>query len=576
MEWLAELQQGGGMNLLTALMPRRRCAPALSSPGYLVHADAPLIQFNRFGDGLRVRDAYEGIQVMGGTGSGKSSGSGRTIAMAMLRAGWGGMVLCAKPGEAQAWIEYAHAAGREADLLVMRPGSGLTHNFIDYEVHRPDGHGRETFNLVALMEIVADATTQALVQAAGAEEGAFWIASRREMLTNAIEPLVAATGRFRLEELMRFITSAPTSLEDARSDSWAETSFCYAILAKSHESPIGPRLPMHAVRAAADYWFSTYAALDAKTRSNIVVTLTAAISPFLRGTLHDTFCTDTTIIPELTHEGAILIVDYPIKTLGAAGVVAGQIMKYQWQKATERRAVEAYTRPTFLFADECQFFLSKYDAEFQSTARSSRAATVFLTQNLPTYYAQLPGRDPKSAAESLLGNFQTKIFHANTDAVTNQYASDLIGKALQQRASANWSANEGWQRGASESTSWNDQYGVNRGTQSGGSSSSGYSVGNGQSSSNGSYGSSWGSQRGISRSRSWGGGTSENEGFSVGATQGGGWSEQMDYTVPPVAFAAHLRKGGQSDTGLVDAVVVQGGRRFHATGSHWLHCTFQQ
>ena len=45
--------------------------------------------------------AVEGVLVMGATGAGKSSASGRTIALSYLAAGFGGLVLCAKPDEAR-------------------------------------------------------------------------------------------------------------------------------------------------------------------------------------------------------------------------------------------------------------------------------------------------------------------------------------------------------------------------------------------------------------------------------------------------------------------------------------------
>lgn len=566
------------MNIFSALTRRHR--PVTSSrPSlpYLCEADDVLIRLNRFGDSLRTRDFYEGIQIMGGTGSGKSSGSGRAIALAMLRAGWGGLVLCAKPDEAARWRGYAEEANRGSHVIHMRPHGTLTFNFVDYEVHRPGGEGQETYNLVALLEVMMEASAQAIGHVSSGEGAAFWIAARRELLANAIEPLVAALGAFRLVDLMRMVTSAPTSREEAFDDRWKEQSFCYWVLSQSYSAPTGRPLSASATQASADYWFSTFARLDEKTRSNIVVTLTAAISPFLRGVLNDSFCTDTTVIPELTHEGAIIIMDYSVKTLGAAAFVAGQIMKYQWQKATERRWVGPETRPCFLFADECQFFLSKYDAEFQSTARSSRAATVYLTQNLPTYFAQLPGRDPRAAAESLLGNFQTKIFHANTETTTNRYASDLIGKTLQERGTANWSTNAGSQESTSTGKSWGFQYGENEGSNWGRNSSWGSSTGTGNSSSStSSSGVTSGRQQGKSRSWTSGGSSTNGLTSSHGASEGGGWSEQMDDAVPPVAFASALRKGGQSDQGLVDAVIVQGGRRFEATGAHWLHCTFRQ
>jgi hypothetical protein len=46
-----------------------------------------------------------------------------------------------------------------------------------------------------------------------------------------------------------------------------------------------------------------------------------AASAFLKGPLHTLFCTETNIIPEITHEGAILIVDLPVKRFEQIGGV---------------------------------------------------------------------------------------------------------------------------------------------------------------------------------------------------------------------------------------------------------------
>jgi hypothetical protein len=40
------------------------------------------------------------------------------------------------------------------------------------------------------------------------------------------------------------------------------------------------------------------------------------------------------------------------------------------------------------------------------------------------------GSDAKARVDSLLGNLSTKIFHANSDAETNEYASRLIGNDI--------------------------------------------------------------------------------------------------------------------------------------------------
>ncbi len=123
--------------------------------------------------------------------------------------------------------------------------------------------------------------------------------------------------------------------------------------------------------------------------------------------------------------------------------------------------------PIFLFADEAQFFVSSYDMEFQSTARSARAATVYITQNLPSLYARIGGRHPQDVADALIGNFQTKIFHSNTDHRTNQWAADMIGRELKRRGSANWSEGQSAQTSYGKNGSWGVQRGRSEGRELG-------------------------------------------------------------------------------------------------------------
>lgn len=74
---------------------------------------------------------------------------------------------------------------------------------------------------------------------------------------------------------------------------------------------------------------------------------------------------------------------------------------------------------------------------FQTTARSSKACTVFISQNISNYYSTIGGQSAKSKVDSLLGNLTTKIFHANNDHVTNQWAAETIGKAYRNISSIN-------------------------------------------------------------------------------------------------------------------------------------------
>lgn len=51
----------------------------------------------------------------------------------------------------------------------------------------------------------------------------------------------------------------------------------------------------------------------------------------------------------------------------------------------------------------------------------------------PNYYAELGGEGSRARVDSLIGNLQTKIFHANSDPETNTYAAEVIGKSWQTR-----------------------------------------------------------------------------------------------------------------------------------------------
>ncbi|MFM7855499.1 MAG: hypothetical protein ACKO96_27135, partial [Flammeovirgaceae bacterium] len=97
--------------------------------------DTILINLNgkSVSDSWTIRHAVEGVQIFGGIGSGKTSGSGRLLALKYLKAGFGGLVLTAKPDEKQLWEEYCRATGRYNDLVIIEPGGKNTFNFVEYE-----------------------------------------------------------------------------------------------------------------------------------------------------------------------------------------------------------------------------------------------------------------------------------------------------------------------------------------------------------------------------------------------------------------------------------------------------------
>lgn len=102
-------------------------------------------------DSWRLEDCVRGVQIFGGIGSGKSSGSGRNLALTFLRNGFGGIVLTGKVDEKDVWIRYAKETGREDDLVIFESGSPYKFNPLAYELSRDESEGGgQTDNLVNL------------------------------------------------------------------------------------------------------------------------------------------------------------------------------------------------------------------------------------------------------------------------------------------------------------------------------------------------------------------------------------------------------------------------------------------
>ena len=231
------------------------------------------------------------------------------------------------------------------------------------------------------------------------------------------------------------IIPAPRSTDEAYDRDWQARSECFT-LAERAQAKLPEDEDPGELAHTVEYWFTKFPMIPERTRESIVTIFDGLIDPMRRRPLRDLLCSRTTITPEATFEGKkIIVVDLPIKQFNRVGFIAQAIWKRMWQRAVEARDINAFPRPVFLWADEAQNFITSHDRDFQATARSQRACTVYLTQNLPNYLSALAGPDAKSVVDAFMGCFQTKVFHANTCSVTNQWASDTIARSWQTRAS---------------------------------------------------------------------------------------------------------------------------------------------
>ena len=480
--------------------------------------DTPLLDFG--GEAWTIRDACQGTCIVGAPGSGKTSGSGQAIAMACLKAGMGALVLCAKVDEADTWRAYAQQAGRADDLVIIDQHATERFNILDFAAQRLGGPGFER-NIVEVMERMAEAARVASPQPAeGGGENSYFTQGAMKWLGHAFPLLQLAEGSIRLRDLNRFIATLPPTPDALTTEAW-KSGYCAQVHFRA--SARTRRGDPHAIRLVndhGDFFLTEVPGLDNRPRSSIASTLTNLINPFLTGRLADLFCADTTITPDACRDGAIIVLDLPSLRFGAAGIVAQSLFKYLFGRAMQSARVTDQTRPVLLFADEYQEFASATDADLLATARSAKVCTAFLTQDYPTFFAKL-GKD---VAQSLLGKFGTRIFHANTSYETNLAAAELIGKVQK------------FHVGESISTAMN--------TGTGGQLHDAYSGYQGQ--------------------------------VGSSATRSQSASGYLDYEVTPDHFANRLRTGAQRNRYKVDGIIVRGGHRWKRTGRHWLQAEFSQ
>jgi hypothetical protein len=514
-------------------------------PNFISDPNAPLLRLNA-SDTLTLRQAYEGIHVFGAPGSGKTSGSGQTLARAFIRAGMGGLVLCSKPSEIERWQQYAAENGRENSVFIFDREQGF--NFIEYALHR---YGVDSItNVVGILMRVLDDARKARGKS-GDDNSPFWDESIEEILKHAIPVLYSATGTVTIQGILDFAIHAPVGAEK-----WKEVAKniegnpTALALRTMSAAPLHPLPPEECKRMVSFWMTGEWQKHDDRTRGNILSSLTSRLGLFRHGMLRNCFCGKTTWIPEMMFHGCITIAGIPVQANETEGRLAQMVLKYMTQLAVESRNAlpeRHRERPIFIWVDEAHRFISVKDEQFLAECRESRCCCCFLSQGLPSYYAALGERETKRV-DGLIGKFSTQLFHQNGCHHTNEFASKIIGRGLQMRrtvgqnrstshsttkgqsrgASRGWS--QGMSRGTNSGQSWGLNKGTNRGESESASSTRGMNLGGGGSTTEGKSG---GYSSGSNRSSSSAGGgssgsnSSSNSGWNKSKSNNSSWSQSV-------------------------------------------------
>ena len=412
-----------------------------------------------------LRHATMGTQIFGATGSGKSSGSGKDIAKAFLKNNFGGIVLCAKPDERGEWERLAKATNRQNDLIVFSNNSNLSFDPIIYESTRQSIGGGETLNIVDLIMRLYEIGQNFMSAGGGVETERYWENALKRAVSRSVDLLKAANEDVTIVNLRKIIIDSGKQ-EQIRNfkeyvsqvqnvtkddndyviltkeiDEIVSNNYCLGLIKKAKSLEVQKKISTDRFYFLSSYYLTEFNSLSEKTKSTISEYYLGLIEPFLSGILKKHFVgrSSPSLNPEITYkQKKIIILDFSIKEFLLSGAYAQGIYKYIWQQAMERRDVKSNNNPVFIWADESQYFVDpKFDSLFQTTARSAFVCSVYLTQNINNYYFSMGTHNSISRTKSLVNNLATKIFHANSDFDTNEFASKIISKKEKTKTTLN-------------------------------------------------------------------------------------------------------------------------------------------
>src|ERR1700753_531285 len=170
-----------------------------------IDLDAPLANFGG-NSTFRVRSAMEGILIVGGIGSGKTTGSYAFILRKLLSSNFGGLLLTVKPQEGEEYRKLCIETGREKDLIVIEPGGQHSFNWLEYGAPATDDHRPLTDNILQILKTCIKAGAEKDV---GHGDDGFWQQSLDMLIGHVIDLAILAYGKVTVDIMYRIIQSLP-------------------------------------------------------------------------------------------------------------------------------------------------------------------------------------------------------------------------------------------------------------------------------------------------------------------------------------------------------------------------------
>lgn len=367
-------------------------------------ADEAILRFPN-GETLSRRGLTESILAVASVGKGKTTLLGTPL-RAMMRDGFGGLILVVK-GSLMADVSgFARSENRERDLIVLRPG--------DSHVFNPLENETEPSEAAALLAELSEALAERKRDSSGTE--AFWQEQLAIILRHLFTLCRAAHGRLDILLAAELFAGRANTVGEIADPTWRESSaLARAMLAATHH------LRDSEVADAIAYFSKTFPTLGDRLQGSLAATVSAVFDHLCRPPLRGLFTGRSTFgMDDLLDRGKICVVGLPALD-SSAGRVANALIQFCFCRAAVKRPREYYS---FVIADEAQELVTREFMSKLAVLREFKVASILLTQNL----AVLDERFGENAREGLCGLLGTKIFGPQNHAATREWAAEQIGK----------------------------------------------------------------------------------------------------------------------------------------------------
>ncbi|NTX67641.1 type IV secretory system conjugative DNA transfer family protein [Myxococcus sp. CA051A] len=348
---------------------------------------------------------FANIYCIGGIGSGKTSAVAKPLmdqAIFKFRGDKvrkpGIFVLDAKGNNANYVRHRAKQAGREADVVIIKPGGEWSFN--------PLGEGTPNAlasKLVAALEVMSDQ-----------ESHSYYKKMQLEFATATFQVLQDAlgVGKFSIMDLYRFTTN---------------NEFQKKMLdAAKPKGSIGYN------------WFvDQWSQEKVEEKLQLTKGFRADLMKFVQDDMAPTFCRTDANFPgwkSIIEEGRIVVFSMSLDKYGALARAMGIFTLIDFQSQMLARTTPEFRdaggngeRLVLAFADEVWAYMNPGIAEFTSVSRESRCCTVALHQGLDQVAEKYRG--------TITGNFRTQVILAVNDLLSMDTFAKLFGTHKVLRAS---------------------------------------------------------------------------------------------------------------------------------------------